>query len=394
MNTIAKRCRIVVIDDSRIFREAVVAALMTEQDMEVVGAFESADKAMVFLSTNPADVVTLDVEMPGMDGLAFLSAFPEAFKNRPANEIPGVIMVSAHTRKGADITIKALQAGAFDFINKPAGPEPKANQEALKRQLLVKIRCLISQRSLRLCQGKAGLCDAKPIIPCNPPLPESSHKDHSEEAKAAGPNESPGTQRNARRAPRIVKAVVIGVSTGGPKALATLLPDLCQVVSQPILIVQHMPPDFTRSLAESLSRLCSSAVAEGLDGEEIRPGRIYIAPGGRQMTVRRSNAGAGIISLNDQPPENGCRPSVDVLFRTAAAAWGGQTLAIMLTGMGSDGTRGMGALKRAGCYAIAQDEESSVVWGMPGSVVRAGLTDEVLPLTRIANASGELCNFK
>lgn len=393
MNNIVQRCRVVVIDDSRIFREAVADALRTEQDIVVVGTFESANNAVVYLAANPVDVVTLDVEMPGMDGLALLAAFPETFKNRPANEIPGVIMVSAHTRKGADITIKALQTGAFDFINKPAGPEPKANQEALKRQLLVKIRCFVSQRSLRLCQGKSGLSDAKPNIPCNAPIPESCLKDQREGTDVAGKDEANSKQRNVGRAPRLIKAVVIGVSTGGPKALATLLPELCRVVSQPILIVQHMPPDFTRSLAESLSRICSSPVAEGLDGEEIRSGRIYIAPGGRQMTVRRSSAGAGILSLNDQPPENGCRPSVDVLFRTAAAVWGGHTLAIMLTGMGSDGTRGLGALKRAGCYAIAQDEDSSVVWGMPGSVVRAGLADEVLPLIRIANASGELCNF-
>lgn len=398
MAMIAARSRIIVVDDSRVFREAVATALRGEPDMEVVGAFTDGRAALEYLRAHSADVITLDVEMPGMDGLAFLAALRDLCQTRPLAECPGVIMVSAHTKKGADITITALQAGAFDFINKPGGAVAQENQDTLKRQLLVKIRCLVSQRSLRICQGK-------PLVARSDTIQENIAKSRdgasvpgagqaTQIVALAPPDNEPGQEKPAttQRTARLIKAVLIGVSTGGPKALACLLPELCRVVRPPVLVVQHMPPDFTRSLAESLSRICPCPVAEAVDGELLGDHRVYIAPGGKHLTVRRSGNGPGILSLNDQPPENGCRPAVDVLFRTASVAIGGQTLAIVLTGMGSDGVRGLGALKRAGCYAIAQDEESCVVWGMPGSVVRAGLADEVLPLSQIARAAGELCS--
>ena len=188
-----------------------------------------------------------------------------------------------------------------------------------------------------------------------------------------------------RRSPHPARAVLIASSTGGPRALDALLPDLCRRIDLPVLIVQHMPPHFTRSLADSLTRRVGVPVVEATDGETPRPGTVYIAPGGRHLLLR-AEGGRLLTGLNDQPPENRCRPSADVLFRTAAAALGGEAVAVVLTGMDCDGTAGLRPLKRAGAYVIAQDEATSVVWGMPGSVVRAGLADEVLPLGNIAAA--------
>jgi two-component system chemotaxis response regulator CheB len=183
-----------------------------------------------------------------------------------------------------------------------------------------------------------------------------------------------------------VRAVLVGVSTGGPAALAELLPDLTQRVAVPVLVVQHMPAGFTKHLAESLARKCAVPVVEAADGEPLDEPAVHIAPGNRHLLVRERGAGRVVTVVNDQPPQNGCRPSADVLFRAAAAAYGSGAVGILLTGMGSDGSAGLGALKRAGAHAIAQDEATSVVWGMPGSAVAAGHVDQVLPLSRIACA--------
>ena len=185
------------------------------------------------------------------------------------------------------------------------------------------------------------------------------------------------------------RVIVIGASTGGPRALSGLLPELCSLVSLPILLVQHMPRGFTQSLADSLARETQKAVVEATDGAPIAPDTVYIAPGGRHLLIRGSSANAK-IGLSDQPPENGCRPSADVLFRSAATAFGSAVTAIILTGMGRDGTAGLGAIKRAGGYIFAQDEASSVVWGMPGSAVEAGVTHQVLPLNQLARAVAAL----
>lgn len=408
MNKAREECKILVVDDSRIFREAVAGALAEAPDMKVVETVSSGEEALRYIATHTVDVVTLDVEMPALDGLQTLTRLQKLIADRPPAEQPGVIMVSSSTRKGADITIRALQCGAFDFINKPAGKEPIANQEALQRQLLVTIRCLLSQRKLRSCQPE-GTPTKRPATSASPisvksegctraiTTPESCVLPvlSSEMPVCVAPTiaEAAPSAPPARpiRPARLVQAIVIGVSTGGPKALATLIPQLSQFSLPPVLIVQHMPAEFTKSLADSLSRHCSLPVVEAGDGQEAHPGRVYIAPGGRHMTMRKIHNGQLILSVNDQPPENGCRPSVDVLFRSAANALAGRVLAVLLTGMGTDGTRGLSPLKRAGAYSIAQDEESCLVWGMPGSAVRAELIDEVLPLDKIAEAIGEVC---
>jgi two-component system chemotaxis response regulator CheB len=180
--------------------------------------------------------------------------------------------------------------------------------------------------------------------------------------------------------------VVVAASTGGPRALETFLSDLGDRLELPILVVQHMPAGFTRSLAEHLARQTKRDVIEARDGDVVRPRTVYVAPGGKHLFVRSLTGGALLTGLNEQPPENGCRPSADVLFRSAAAVLGGEVIAVVLTGMDCDGTAGLRPLKRAGGYVLVQDEATSVVWGMPGNVVRAGLADEVLPLGRLAEA--------
>jgi two-component system chemotaxis response regulator CheB len=274
-----------------------------------------------------------------------------------------VLLVSAHTCEGAAVTIEGLQGGAFDFICKPAGKTLAENLPYLKEQLATKLRIYRAQRSL---------------IPHLSPLPTGP--------LPTAPPHSPLAPRHSTRGARHVRAIFIGVSTGGPAALAQLLPDLTARIALPTLIVQHMPPGFTKSLAESLARKCGKSVVEAEDRQTVQNSMVYLAPGGRHMLVRTNQDGSAVISLNDQPPQNNCRPSVDVLFRSAAAAYGADAIGIILTGMGNDGTNGLAALHRAGGLALAQDEASSVVWGMPGSAVAAGCVDEILPLGQIASA--------
>ncbi|HVS36106.1 MAG TPA: chemotaxis-specific protein-glutamate methyltransferase CheB [Gemmataceae bacterium] len=348
--------RVLIVDDSRIFRAALAEALTGQEGIVVVGSVFSGEKALEFLRASPVDVVTLDVEMPGLDGLQTLAAIQRLNASRPLEAEIGVIMVSAFTSRGADVTVRALQAGAFDFVTKPSSARAESNLAELRRQLTCQIRLFLARRSV---------ADAAQV----------------ERVQA------PGRLRPARSAhvARPVRAVLIASSTGGPRALDALLPDLRRRVELPVLIVQHMPPRFTQSLAESLARRVGGRVVEAADGDHVQSGTVYIAPGGRHL-VLRSQGGRVLTGLNDQPPENHCRPSADVLFRSAAAALGGEAVAVVLTGMDCDGTAGLRPLKRAGAYVIAQDEATSVVWGMPGSVVRAGLADEVLPLGDIAAA--------
>jgi two-component system, chemotaxis family, protein-glutamate methylesterase/glutaminase len=348
----AEPIKVLIVDDSRLFRAALEEALGAQEDIKVVGSVFSGAKALEFIRQTPPDVVTLDVEMPGMDGLETLEQIQNLVASRAAPASLGVVMVSAFTRRGADITVKALQAGAFDFVTKPSGPSPEANINLLRDEVLAKVRACSRRRS----DLAAGTVAPRPPRIATP-------------ISRAGP----------------VRAVVIGASTGGPRALSILLPELCAKVDLPILIVQHMPAGFTRSLAESLARQTGKNAVEAIDGMPLASGTVYVAPGGRHLLIRGSGSGA-LTGLNDHPPENGCRPSADVLFRSAAAVFGSAVAAVILTGMGRDGTAGLGALKRAGGYVFAQDEATSVVWGMPGSAYEAGVTDELLPLDQIARS--------
>ncbi len=351
--------RVLIVDDSRIFRAALAEALAGQDGVQVVGSVFSGEKALEFLRAAPVDVVTLDVEMPGLDGLQTLAAIRKLNAGRPAGEEVGVVMVSAYTRRGADVTVQALQQGAFDFVTKPSGVDADASLAALRQELVCKIRLYAARRGARTAL-----------------------------ASSPAPGADPAARRKwvqARRG-RPVGAVLVAVSTGGPRALGMFLPDLCTRIETPVVVVQHMSAGFTRSLAEQLDRKVGGfAVAEAVEGELLRPRTVTIAPGDRHLVLRCAG-GKVVMGLNDQPKENNCRPAADVLFRSAAATLKGDAVAVVLTGMDVDGTAGLRPLKRAGAYAIAQDEATSVVWGMPGSVVRAGLADEVLPLGEIAAA--------
>lgn len=357
--------RVLIVDDSRLFRTAVANALADETGLAVVGSERNGVTAMEFLRGHPeVDVVTLDLEMPEMDGLATLKAIRELNAGRPREQEIGVIMLSAHTTQGAQTTIAALAAGAFDFIAKPNEESQSESLASLKRQLPVCIRACY-QRLRR---------SARPAAPIRPPtrIPTPARP----LTTAVVPARHGATQ-----------AILIGVSTGGPRALLTLLPRLTSLTRVPILIVQHMPPKFTTSLAESLDKVCTnSSVVEAADNQPIVPGTVYLAPGGKHLVVRRIGPAQVVCGTNDNPPENALRPNVDVMFRSAAQVWGGNLVAVILTGMGADGTKGLAPLKRAGTPVIVQDEATSVVWGMPGSAVAAGLADQVLPLEQIADA--------
>ncbi|WP_152053716.1 chemotaxis-specific protein-glutamate methyltransferase CheB [Tautonia marina] len=357
---ISEPLRILIVDDSRIFRSALEDALAGQPGVRVVGSVWSGEKAVAFVRDTPPDLVTLDLNMPGLGGLDTLSEIRRLNASRPELPPVGVLLVSALTEHGAAVTVEGLARGAFDFIRKPDGPDDRSNAASLRQQLAEKI-ALFAQRR------RGSTLSRSPSPP-----PGRPHR-------AAALADRPGRFR----------AVAMGSSTGGPEALALLLPGLTAHSTAPLFIVQHLPRGMTRYFAESLGRKCSYEVVEAEDGAPVGPRTAYVAPGGRHMTLRGQDDRV-TIALNDQPPENGCRPSADVLFRSAAAAYRHAVVAVVLSGMGTDGARGLGPLKRSGAYVIAQDEATSVVWGMPGAAVATDLVDEVLPLEAIGPAVASL----
>lgn len=367
----AEPIRLLIVDDSRCFRSVIEEALSDEPDIVVIGSVFSGEKALELIDRDPPHLVTLDVEMPGLNGLETLQAIQERNARLPAGKEVGVLMVSGLTRSGVDITLQALSMGAFDFLTKPSGDCYTSCLDQLRQELTHKIRSFQNKR--RLMHPISNLESAEARYKSTP---------HSASPQTAPPRLLRPTTPPSRRA---VRAILIASSTGGPRALNDLLPDLCRRIDLPILIVQHMPPVFTASLAEQFQRHLGRTVQEAGDQEPIRAQHVYIAPGGRHLVLRCCH-GVLYTGLTDEPPENHCRPSADPLFRTAAAALGADAIAVVLTGMGNDGTAGLAPLKRAGAHVIVQDEATSVVWGMPGSVVAAGLADEVRPLNQIAQA--------
>jgi len=349
--------KILIVDDSRIFRGLLADALARADEVEIVGSVWNGVKALEFIRSSPPDLVTLDIEMPLMGGLEALQAIREFNQSRPDAPPVGVLLLSSFTRQGAAVTVAGLEAGAFDFLSKPVGGDAAENLATLRQQLLFKVKQFAASRRPRA--HRAGPTDT--FEPAAVAVP------------AGRPKELSGR----------VEAILIAASTGGPEALAQMLPALPAPITTPIFIVQHMPPQFTELFASSLARRSGRAVIEARDQGMVRPGGVYLAPGGKHLLVRASD-GEVYTMLSDQPAENGCRPAADVLFRSAALVYPNAALAIVLTGMGSDGAKGLAALKRSGAYVIAQDEATSVVWGMPGSAVSAGLVDQVLPLMQIA----------
>jgi two-component system chemotaxis response regulator CheB len=354
--------RVLVADDSVLFRRVITDTLTTLPDVEVVGSAPNGRLAVQRVQELKPDLLTLDMEMPGMDGLAVLDAL------RQAGEDTIVIVVSAFTLRGGQLTMKAMEKGALDFITKPEGASAAESRAAILKELAPRIRALAHRREIRR------------ILKDTPQPAAQMTSVRTRTAPEAEPVE------NMTRAALSAKPdmVLIGVSTGGPNALARVLPNIPAGIGVPVLVVQHMPPIFTQSLADSLSTKCALRVREASHNEEIEPNTVYIAPGGKQMRLASSVGGRKVIEITDDPPENNCKPAVDYLFRSVANNFPGRAMAVILTGMGNDGTLGLRLLKRRGCYVIAQDEASCVVFGMPKAAIDAGVVDAVLPIDAIA----------
>jgi len=344
--------RIMIVDDSAVIRGMIARWVGEAGGFEVVCTASNGRMAVDMVARYKPEIVLLDIEMPEVDGLA---ALPLILKAHSSSK---VIVISTLTKRNAQISLKCLSLGAVDYLAKPESARVADAAAAFRRELLEKLRALSAAGS-----------ELTPAVPVAGAIPAQTRQ--------------PSLPKPGQAAP---KCLLIGSSTGGPRAVERVLQDLRPALSGiPVLIVQHMPAMFTTVFAEHLQTLLSLPCREAKDGEAILPGTILVAPGGRHMGVT-SAAGKPAIRLNDDPPENFCRPAVDVMFRDAAAVFGASALAVVLTGMGSDGTAGARQLVKSGAMVIAQDEASSIVWGMPGSVVKARLAHDILPLDAIGHS--------
>lgn len=362
---IDKTIKVLVVDDTVVYRRILSAVVSDIANAELVAAVPNGKLALNRVERDPIDLVLLDVEMPVMDGLETLRELRRGYP-----EI-GVIMVSGVNKHSAEVTIEALDEGALDFVPKPEGADPEESRRLLATQLGRVIQLFSTQRALR------GVREGRPPV-------RAERKAAVEEAKA------PAARVRRSEKPKHLDIIAIGVSTGGPNALTQVVPQLPADLNLPVLIVQHMPALFTASLAESLNKKSKLKVSEAKDGQTIRPNEVLIAPGGKHMLVRKKAGGSAanpefVIGLSDAPPENNCRPAVDVLFRSVATHYGKGALALIMTGMGEDGCKGVRALKRQGCYCLTQNEASCVVYGMPRAVEEAGLSDESISLDALAS---------
>jgi two-component system chemotaxis response regulator CheB len=351
--------RVMVVDDSVVIRGLIARWIGSEPDMVVAASLRTGLDAVNQIERVNPDVAVLDIEMPELDGI---SALPLLLAKKRDLII---IMASTLTRRNAEISFKALSLGASDYIPKPESTREPAAAEIFRHDLIQKIRHLGAK-------VRRAATPSPPLAP-REPLPR----------QPLAPIAQPQLMRRAfsTQAPR---ALLIGSSTGGPQALMTLVTDLGPVIDRfPVLITQHMPPTFTTILAEHLARSSHRPAHEAVDGEIVKAGQIYLAQGGRHMRVARHGTDV-VIALDDGPPVNFCKPAVDPLFTSAIDVWQGGILAVVLTGMGSDGMRGGKEIVAAGGNVIAQDEASSVVWGMPGAAANAGICAAVLPLNQIA----------
>jgi two-component system chemotaxis response regulator CheB len=369
------RLRVMIVDDAIVVRGLFSRWVEAEPDMEVVASLRTGREAVSQLERANPDVVVLDIDMPELDGIAALPLL--LAKRRDLI----VIMASTLTRRNAEISLRALALGATDYIPKPSSNSEVSGSPEFHRDLIEKIRALgLRVRSRRHIQ-------APPLVPSATPsaAPLAAQR-------TAIPVKPIHTLHGEAHAPVVLRAapstpprvLLIGASTGGPQALNAIIAQIGSVVDRaPVLITQHMPPTFTTILAEHLARSANRPAHEAVDGEAINAGTIYLAPGGKHMTVARRN-GTAVIAIDNGPMVNFCRPAVDPLFSSAAEVWGPKALALVLTGMGSDGLFGAQAVVEAGGQVMAQDEASSVVWGMPGQVAQNGLCSAVLPLDDIA----------
>ncbi len=332
------KIRVLIVDDSAIMRKLIAEILKKDPNIEIIGQAVDGLDAIAKAKTLKPDIITLDIEMPKMDGLEALKVLR---KELPQTKI---IMFSSLTQEGAKATIEALSLGAHDFVPKPSSKSFLESVSKIEKELLPKIKALLGFDLVKTVQ----------VITTGKKL-------------RAG----------------VYRVLAVGVSTGGPQTLTEILKELPANFPVPILIVQHMPPFFTSQLAERLSKVSFLKVVEAKDGEEIKEGTVYIAPGDYHMKVFCENRNKKFIRITQEPPRNNCRPSVDVLFESVAEIYNGTALGLILTGMGKDGLEGSKLIKARGGGIIAQDRETSVVYGMPRAVIEAGLADEILSLPQI-----------
>ena len=337
--------RILMVDDSVVIRKLLSETLSADSSLEVVGTASDGRIGLAKIAQLHPDLVTLDVEMPVMNGLETLAELRKLYPKLP------VVMFSTLTEHGASATLDALTLGASDYATKPSNTgSPEVAIAAIRAELIPKIKALCARQ-------------VKKVTTILPPSPAA---------------------RVSRPLHRQIEVVTIGTSTGGPNALAEVLPQIPKNFPVPVVLVQHMPPIFTRLLADRLAAHCEIPVHEASAGVIVSPGHAWIAPGNYHMRLTRAGTGWR-LELNQDPPENSCRPAVDVLFRSVAEACGAQALAVVMTGMGSDGVIGAQCIRQKGGEVIIQDEASSVVWGMPGLVYAAGQADAVYPLNQLGH---------
>jgi two-component system, chemotaxis family, protein-glutamate methylesterase/glutaminase len=360
--------RVMVVDDSAVIRGLISRWIEAEPDLTVAASLRTGRDAVNQLERIDPDVAVLDIEMPDLDGISALPLLLAKKRNLV------IIMASTLTRRNAEVSLKALSLGASDYIPKPESTRELGSADTFRHDLVQKIRHLAARvrRSVKTV--------------ASPPLAPGHDRAREMHAPVVGllqpAASAPVTTRALSHAsPRVL---VIGSSTGGPQALMTLVGGIGKIIDHyPILITQHMPPTFTTILAEHLARASRRPAAEGVDGELVKAGRIYLAPGGKHMRVVRRGVDT-VIVLDDGPAVNYCKPAVDPLFQSAIEVWQSGIMAVVLTGMGSDGMRGGKDIVAAGGNVIAQDEATSVVWGMPGAVAHAGVCAAILPLDQIA----------
>lgn len=363
--------KVMVVDDSVVIRGMISRWIASEPDMVVAASLRTGLDAVNQIERVDPDVAVLDIEMPELDGIQALPLLLAKKRNLI------VIMASTLTRRNAEISFKALSLGASDYIPKPESTRAASAADVFHHDLIQKIRTF-GAKVRRAAQPAPVVGRAREAMPRPAAAPAASPAAHH--PPAAHPSAL------VRRAfgHQVPRVLLIGSSTGGPQALMALVADLGAVIDRyPVLITQHMPPTFTTILAEHLGRASHRPAQEAVDGEVVKAGRIYLAPGGRHMRVVRHGTEAH-IALDDGPAVNFCKPAVDPLFTSAIDVWQGSILAVILTGMGSDGMRGGKEIVAAGGSVIAQDEASSVVWGMPGAAANAGICAAILPLNQIA----------
>ena len=368
---LARKLRVLVVDDTIVYRTSVSDVLKEIPGVEVVGVAHNGKIAISKIGLLKPDLLTLDIEMPVMNGLEVLA---ELKRNYPG---VGAIMLSTLTADGSDMTMQALELGAFDFILKPSSATISEGKRKIKDLLQPMLEAFAKSKTAPKLIGKQDIVFKtstalrKPLVSRQP-------------SPSASVTATQAANQHATR--HKAEIVAIGISTGGPNALSQMLPKLPGDINVPVLIVQHMPPVFTKSLAASLDKKCALAVKEAEDGEAIQQNTVYIAPGGKQMKLVAAPNGVNrLIRITNDPPENSCKPSVDYLFRSIGDYYVGRTTAVIMTGMGSDGTKGLEVLKTKGAFIIAQDEASCVVYGMPKAPAEKGLVDVISPLNKIAD---------